>query len=86
MSNQTNSPGCGSHLGVTLALAQLRHSETTAKLELQSNHPTRLYLYKNDRPFRLHPVDVILPLKIDIFYRDTYWRRLATYELATARR
>ena len=62
-------------VGVTLALAQLRHPETTAKLELQSNHPTRLYLYKNDRPFRLHPVDAILSLKIDLFYGDTLWRR-----------
>ena len=62
-------------LGVTLALAQLRHSDATAKLELHCNHPARLYLFKNDRPFRLHPVDAILPLKIDLFYRDTLWRR-----------
>jgi hypothetical protein len=63
-------------LGVTLALAQLGHSNATAKLELHSNHPTRLYLLKTDRPFRLHPVDAILPLKVDLFYRDTLWRRI----------
>jgi mannose-6-phosphate isomerase-like protein (cupin superfamily) len=62
-------------LTLTLALAQLRQTQTTSKLTIQSNHPTRIYLLKNDRPFRLHPVDAILPLKVDLFYRDTLWRR-----------
>ncbi len=62
-------------LGVTLALAQLRHFENAAKLEIQTNLPTRIYLFKSDRPFRLHPVDAILPLKLDLFYRDTLWRK-----------
>ena len=62
-------------LGVTLALAQLRHFEAPAKLEVQSNFPTRIYLLKNGNPFRLSPVDAILPLKVDLFYRDTLWRR-----------
>ena len=62
-------------LGVTLALAQLRHFESPAKLEVQSNFPTRIYLLKNGNPFRLNPVDAILPLKVDLFYRDTLWRR-----------
>jgi len=64
-------------LGVTLALAQLRHFENAAKLEIQTNLPTRIYLFKDNRPFRLHPVDAILPLKLDLFYRDTLWRKNA---------
>jgi hypothetical protein len=64
-------------LGLALALAQLRHFENAAKLEIQSNLPTRLYLFKSDRPFRLYPVDAILPLKLDLFYRDTVWRKKA---------
>ncbi|MBI2690286.1 MAG: CehA/McbA family metallohydrolase [Acidobacteria bacterium] len=62
-------------LSVTLAIAQLRHSSPAAHLQITANHPARIYLLKNDRPFRLHPVDAILPLKIDLFYRDTLWRR-----------
>jgi hypothetical protein len=62
-------------LTVTLALAQLRRDENTAKLTVQANHPVRIYLQKSDRPFRLHPVDAILPLKVDLYYRDTLWRR-----------
>jgi len=64
-------------LGVTLALAQLRHFENPAKLQIQSNVPTRLYLLKSDRPFRLSPVDALLPLKGDVFYRHTLWSRVA---------
>jgi hypothetical protein len=62
-------------LTLTLALAQLRRDENSSSLTIQSNHPTRIYLLKNDRPFRLHPVDAILPLKVDLYYRDTLWRR-----------
>ncbi|MFN0103202.1 MAG: CehA/McbA family metallohydrolase [Bryobacteraceae bacterium] len=62
-------------LALTLALAQLRQTGVAAKLEILANHPARVYLFKNDRPFRLHPVDAILPLKVDLFYRDTLWRR-----------
>lgn len=62
-------------LTLTLALAQLRQTQTTAHLQLTSNHPTRIYLQKSKSPFRLHPVDAILPIKVDLFYRDTLWRR-----------
>lgn len=37
--------------------------------------PARVYLYKGDRPFRLSPVDVQLPLRPDLFYRERLWRR-----------
>ena len=65
-------------LAATLALAQLQRTpDATATLTVAANHPARIYLYKNGRPFRLHPVDAILPIKVDTFYRDTLWRRSA---------
>ncbi len=39
--------------------------------------PARLYLFKDGRPFRLSPVDAMLPLKVDLFYRERLWRRAA---------
>jgi hypothetical protein len=37
--------------------------------------PARVYLFKDGNPFRLSPVDVLLPLRVDRFYRDRLWRR-----------
>jgi hypothetical protein len=37
--------------------------------------PARVYLFKDDQPFRLSPVDVLLPLRVDRFYRERLWRR-----------
>ena len=37
--------------------------------------PSRLYLFKDGRPFRLSPVDAMLPLRVDMFYRERLWRR-----------
>jgi hypothetical protein len=37
--------------------------------------PARVYLFKDDKPFRLSPVDVLLPLRVDLFYRERVWRR-----------
>src|SRR5262245_33042846 len=37
--------------------------------------PARIYLFKDDKPFRLTPVDVHLPLRHDLFYRERLWRR-----------
>ena len=37
--------------------------------------PSRVYLFKGKRPFRLSPVDILLPLRIDSFYRERLWRR-----------
>ena len=37
--------------------------------------PSRVYLFKGDRPFRLSPVDAMLPLRIDSFYRERLWRQ-----------
>lgn len=47
----------------------------SARLELRTkgNVPARVYLLRNDKPFRLSPVDAVLPIKVDLFYRDTLW-------------
>jgi len=37
--------------------------------------PARVYLFKEGKPFRLSPVDVMLPLRVDLFYRERLWRR-----------
>ncbi|MGE3822277.1 MAG: CehA/McbA family metallohydrolase [Isosphaeraceae bacterium] len=37
--------------------------------------PARVYLFKDGRPFRLSPVDAMLPLRVDSFYRERVWRR-----------
>jgi hypothetical protein len=36
--------------------------------------PARIYLNKGERPFRLTPVEALLPLVPDVFYRDRVWR------------
>jgi hypothetical protein len=36
--------------------------------------PARIYLFKDGRPFRLSPVDAMLPLRVDSFYRERIWR------------
>jgi len=37
--------------------------------------PARVYLFKGDRPFRLSPVESMLPLRPDLFYRERLWRK-----------
>jgi hypothetical protein len=37
--------------------------------------PARVYLFRDGKPFRLSPVDVLLPLRVDLFYRERLWRR-----------
>lgn len=37
--------------------------------------PARVYLFKGDKPFRLRPVDCLLSLRPDLFYRERLWRR-----------
>lgn len=39
--------------------------------------PARVYLFKGGRDFRLSPVDAMLPLRPDLFYRERIWRRAA---------
>ena len=37
--------------------------------------PARIYLFKEGNAFRLSPVDTMLPLRPDLFYRERIWRR-----------
>ncbi len=37
--------------------------------------PSRVYLFKGNRPYRLSPADAMLPLRIDSFYRERVWRQ-----------
>ncbi len=62
--------------GLALLWAQL-HEEGAARLELMIEPlmPARVYLLKDGKPFRLSPVDALLPLKVDLFYRERLWRR-----------
>src|SRR5215471_10698031 len=65
--------------GLALAWAQFRESgatELAAYLELTTDPlaPARVYLFKDGRPFRLSPVQALLPLRVDLFYRERLWR------------
>ncbi len=53
---------------VSLTLT-IEHSDTAEQLS------ARVYLFKGDREFRLSPVDAMLPLRPDLFYRERIWRR-----------
>jgi hypothetical protein len=64
--------------GLALAWAQFRESgtpELSAHLELVTEPlmPARVYLFKDRRPFRLSPVQALLPLRVDLFYRERLW-------------
>ena len=37
--------------------------------------PARVYMFKGEKPFRLRPVESLLPLRSDYFYRERLWRR-----------
>src|SRR6185295_19074578 len=63
---------------LALTWAQFRESgapELAAHLVLEIDPlmPARVYLFKDDQPFRLSPVQAILPLRIDLFYRERLW-------------
>lgn len=47
----------------------------SARLELAivPRMAARVYLFKNDRPFRFSPVEAMLPLRVDMFYRERLW-------------
>src|SRR5207249_11817802 len=58
-----------------LAWAQFRESgdpklSAHLTLEAEPRMPVRVYLFKEGRPFRLSPVDAMLPLRIDLLYRE----------------
>ena len=37
--------------------------------------PVLVYLFKDWMPFRFSPVDAMLPLRVDLFYRERLWQR-----------
>jgi hypothetical protein len=63
---------------LALAWAQFRESgapELRARLEIaiEPLMPARVYLFKDGQPFRLSPVQAVLPLHVDRFYRERIW-------------
>jgi hypothetical protein len=64
---------------LALVGAQIRISSISAlgarlELEIRPLMPARVYLFKDNQPFRLSPVDALLPLRVDLFYRERLWR------------
>ena len=63
---------------LALGWAQFRESgapELAAHLSISTEPlmPVRMYLFKDRRPFRLSPVGAMLPLRVDLFYRERLW-------------
>ena len=63
-----------------LALVWAQFSESGApalhaRLELAIDPvmPARVYLFKDDQPFRLSPIQAVMPLHVDRFYRERVW-------------
>jgi hypothetical protein len=78
-------PRLGLFAGSLLLLAWMQFRESglpglQAELEIDTGQPSRIYLLKNGNPFRLSPVDALLPLKVDLFYRERLWRRAVSPE------
>lgn len=46
--------------------------------------PARVYLFKGDCEFRFSPVDAMLPLRPDLFYRERTWRQCAESKVLEA--
>jgi hypothetical protein len=65
---QSGGPGDPGRLAARLEIAVVRGD--TGRIT-----PARVYLFKDGKPFRLSPVDVLLPLRVDLFYRERLWRR-----------
>lgn len=47
----------------------------TRRADTGETVPARVYLFKGTRRFRLSPVDAILPLRADTYYRERVWRQ-----------
>src|SRR5438876_1066394 len=63
---------------LALVWAQFRESgepDLSARLELSIDPlmPARVYLYKDGQPFRLSPIQAVMPLHVDRFYRERLW-------------
>src|SRR6476661_7309560 len=53
--------------------AQLRDLNARLEVVTDPQMPARVYLFKDKQPFRLSPVQALLPLKVDLFYRERLW-------------
>ncbi len=49
----------------------------TLEVTVEPLMPVRVYLFKGETPFRLHPVGAVLPIRTDLFYRDRLWTETA---------
>src|SRR5438552_3126604 len=63
---------------LALVWAQFRESgeaKLRARLDLAIDPlmPARVYLFKDGQPFRLSPIQALLPLHVDRFYRERLW-------------
>jgi hypothetical protein len=54
---------------------EVRLEVVSIRRDTGQNVPSRVYLFKDGRPFRLSPVDAMLPLRVDSFYRERLWRQ-----------
>src|ERR1044072_8991178 len=64
--------------GSVLAWAQFRESgdpKLSAHLTIDTEPamPVRVYLFREGRPFRLSPVNAMMPLRVDLYYRERLW-------------
>ena len=65
-------------LGIAWAqFRELGSPELSAQVDIvtEPSMPARLYFFKDGRDFRPAPVDAVMPLHVDTFYRDRIWRR-----------
>lgn len=67
---------------LALAWAQFRESgdarlSSHLELAIEPLMPARVYLFKEGKPFRFSPVQAMLPLRVDLFYRERLWRNSA---------
>src|SRR5687767_1944559 len=69
--------------GTILLLAWVQFRQTglpglSDELDLTTGVQARVYLFTDDRPFRLSPIDALLPLHVELFYRERLWRRVSS--------
>ena len=62
---------------VLAASALEDHPGHSARLTVRTSPrlPARVYLTRNGAPFRLHPVQAVLPINVDVYYGDRLWLR-----------
>lgn len=61
-------------VGAQIRISSISELGARLELEIRPLMPARVYLFKDNQPFRLSPVDALLPLKVDLFYRERLWR------------